>query len=69
LINDDIIYYPLFYVERKSRKRQTTWEQQRLYNIKNPLMGKAAANPYGTRGLPNGHSTSTYSTGDGVGWG
>ncbi|KAH9360988.1 hypothetical protein HPB48_019590 [Haemaphysalis longicornis] len=32
---------------RKLRKRQKTWEQQRLYSIKNPLMGKAVANPYG----------------------
>ncbi|EEC18238.1 cadherin-repeats domain-containing protein [Ixodes scapularis] len=26
-----------------------TWEQQRLYSIKNPLMGKAVGNPYGGR--------------------
>ncbi|XP_037269642.2 protocadherin Fat 3 isoform X1 [Rhipicephalus microplus] len=32
---------------KKLRKRQKTWEQQRLYSIKNPLMGKAVANPYG----------------------
>lgn len=51
---------------RKLKKRQTSWEQQRLYNIKNPLMGKPIANPYGSRGLPNGHSSSTYSTGDGA---
>lgn len=50
----------------KLKKRQTSWEQQRLYNIKNPLMGKPIANPYGSRGLPNGHSSSTYSTGDGA---
>lgn len=29
-------------------------------------MGKPIANPYGSRGLPNGHSSSTYSTGDGA---
>ena len=27
---------------------------------------KQIANPYGSRGLPNGHSSSTYSTGDGA---
>ncbi|RWS16902.1 protocadherin Fat 4-like protein, partial [Dinothrombium tinctorium] len=53
--------------ERKMRKRQTSWEQQRLYSIKNPLMSKTLGNPYGSRGLPNGHSSSTYSTGDGIG--
>ncbi|XP_074599101.1 protocadherin Fat 4-like [Brevipalpus obovatus] len=52
--------------ERKLRKDHSNWEQQRLYNNKNPFMGKALSNPYGTRGLPNGLSTSTYSTGDGV---
>lgn len=51
---------------RKLKKRQTSWEQQRLYNIKNPLMGKSTANPYGSRVLANGHSSSTYSTGDGA---
>ncbi|RWS30694.1 protocadherin Fat 4-like protein, partial [Leptotrombidium deliense] len=51
----------------KMRKRQTSWEQQRLYSIKNPLMAKTVGNPYGSRGLPNGHSSSTYSTGDGIG--
>jgi len=52
------------------RQRQTSWEQQRLYSIKNPLMGKSVGNPYGNRGVPvgNGHSSSTYSTGDGVGY-
>lgn len=49
---------------RKLKKRQTSWEQQRLYNIKNPLMGKSVANPYASR--VNGHSSSTYSTGDGA---
>ncbi|CAN7991132.1 unnamed protein product, partial [Ixodes pacificus] len=34
---------------KKLRKRQKTWEQQRLYSIKNPLMGKAVGNPYGGR--------------------
>ncbi|XP_054156169.1 protocadherin Fat 4-like isoform X2 [Oppia nitens] len=56
--------------ERKLRQRQSSWEQQRLYNTKNPLMGKTLANPYGNRGVPvgNGHSSSNYSTnGDGVG--
>lgn len=48
----------------KLKKRQTSWEQQRLYNIKNPLMGKSAANAYASRVLANGHSSSTYSTGD-----
>ena len=51
-------------IDRKLKKRQTSWEQQRLYNIKNPLMGKSAANPYASR--VNGHSSSTYSTGDGA---
>jgi hypothetical protein len=51
-------------IGRKLKKRQTSWEQQRLYNIKNPLMGKATANPYASR--VNGHSSSTYSTGDGA---
>lgn len=33
-------------------------------------MGKSMGAPYGARGVPvgNGHSSSTYSTGDGVGW-
>jgi len=60
--------------ERKLKKRQRSWEQQRLYNIKNPLMnGKNnVVNPYSAvsrGGLVNGHSSSTgYSTGgDGVG--
>ncbi len=50
------------------RKRHTSWEQQRLYSVKNPLMGKAIGNPYGSRGIPvgNGQSSSTYSTGDGM---
>ncbi|XP_064457801.1 protocadherin Fat 3-like [Ornithodoros turicata] len=38
---------------KKLRKRQKTWEQQRLYSIKNPLMGKGAGNPYGGR-IPGG---------------
>jgi hypothetical protein len=52
------------------RQRQTSWEQQRLYSTKNPLMGKTIGNPYGNRGVPvgNGHTSSTYSTGDGVGY-
>ncbi|GFT43260.1 hypothetical protein TNCV_2521061 [Trichonephila clavipes] len=33
----------------KVRRRPTSWEQQRLYNIKNPLMGKSIGNPYGSR--------------------
>ena len=51
------------------RQRQQSWEQQRLYSTKNPLMGKTLGNPYGNRGVPagNGHSSSTYS-GDGVGY-
>ncbi|XP_053211715.1 protocadherin Fat 4-like isoform X1 [Panonychus citri] len=54
--------------ERKLHKEHSAWEQQRLYStIKNPLMTKCISNPYGTRELPNGHSTSTYSTGDGIG--
>ncbi|CAG2110072.1 unnamed protein product, partial [Medioppia subpectinata] len=55
--------------ERKLRQRQSSWEQQRLYSTKNPLMGKTLGNPYGNRGVPvgNGHTSSTYSTGDCVG--
>lgn len=30
-------------------------------------MAKSIGTPYGSRGIPNGHSSSTYSTGDGVG--
>lgn len=30
-------------------------------------MTKSIGTPYGSRGIPNGHSSSTYSTGDGVG--
>nr|XP_027203228.1 protocadherin Fat 4-like [Dermatophagoides pteronyssinus] len=45
--------------ERKIRQRQTTWEQQNLYNIKNPLMA-GPKSIYGSRGIPVGN-ISNYS--------
>ncbi|GIY14252.1 cadherin-89D [Caerostris extrusa] len=51
----------------KVRRRHTSWEQQRLYNIKNPLMGKSIGNPYGCRSTPNGtvdNIKAAYANGD-----
>ncbi|GFY64501.1 cadherin-89D [Trichonephila inaurata madagascariensis] len=53
--------------KRKVRRRHTSWEQQRLYNIKNPLMGKSIGNPYGSRSTPNGtvdNIKAAYANGD-----
>ncbi|KPM04469.1 protocadherin Fat 4-like [Sarcoptes scabiei] len=49
---------------RKIRQRQTSWEQQNLYNIKNPLMA-GPKSIYGSRGIPVGN-ISNYSC-DGFG--
>ncbi|KAI2804340.1 hypothetical protein BLOT_003322, partial [Blomia tropicalis] len=45
--------------ERKIRQRQISWEQQNLYNIKNPLMA-GPKSIYGSRGIPVGN-ISNYS--------
>lgn len=45
--------------ERKLRQRQFSWEQQNLYNGKNPLMA-GAKSIYGSRGIPVGN-VSNYS--------
>jgi len=49
---------------RKIQQQQISWEQQNLYNIKNPLMA-GPKSIYGSRGIPVGN-ISNYSC-DGFG--
>lgn len=51
--------HTLFLLNRKIRQRQINWEQQNLYNIKNPLMA-GPKSIYGSRGIPVGN-ISNYS--------